>query len=78
MLTKIPEGFGIVFDDNCERLLLIDGFIVVAFFNENGGSWDRFPEPWLLPPGYANPVSEETIDQITHGVSPSPDKFHCA
>lgn len=78
MLTKTPKGLEVVFDENCERLLLTDDGIAIAFFNKNEGSWERFPKRWLLKPGSANPVSEETIDAITEGISPSPDEFHSA
>lgn len=76
------NGLSIVFDDETERLLIMDefdGFIIGRYDNsdetDDFGTWVECKTPFLISPSRISPVSETFFNDITDGVYPSSSAF---
>ena len=64
---------GIVMDDDTPTLLAVcNGWVFEQFIPGKSTEWEVLPKSWLMPPGYARPVSKERIEQLTGGIKPKP------
>lgn len=70
------EGLSIVFDDETERLLIMDEFdgFVIGYYDDNNSDdfykWKKCKTPFLIQPSRISPADEKLVNEITDGIYP--------